>query len=224
MTDPVTPENYDPEGLERRLEQLPAEGRPAIVVLRREYAETAEHVWDALTTPARIPRWFAPIEGDLRVGGRYQVQGNASGEILACERPNRILMTWESPGQDVPPSELQLRLEPAAGGAATTLELRHSAEVPAEFWTSFGPGAVGVGWDLSFLGLALHLSNPEAEHAVEDDEAFAVSEDGIRIIEVSSAAWARASMEAGTPAEDAVAAGGRTTAFYTGRPDPDAAE
>ncbi|WP_246446806.1 hypothetical protein [Micromonospora polyrhachis] len=30
---------------------------------------------------------MGPIEGDLRVGGTFQLKDNAGGEILRCEKP-----------------------------------------------------------------------------------------------------------------------------------------
>ena len=46
-------------------------------------------MWDAVTSAERIPRWFLPISGDLRLGGRYQLEGNAGGEVLECAPPAR---------------------------------------------------------------------------------------------------------------------------------------
>ncbi|WP_267891244.1 hypothetical protein [Streptomyces dysideae] len=43
------------------------------------------------------------------------------------------------------------------------------AVVPEEFWGSFGPGAVGVGWDFVFLGLGKHLA--DGKISKEDAEA-----------------------------------------------------
>ncbi len=64
------------------------EGRPArVVVATRTYDTTVEDVWDAVTNPERIPRWFLPITGELELGGRYQLKGNAGGEITGCEPP-----------------------------------------------------------------------------------------------------------------------------------------
>ena len=37
------------------------------------------------------------------------------------------------------------------------VELEHIAHVE-EHWEQFGPGAVGIGWDLGLVGLAIHLS------------------------------------------------------------------
>ena len=72
---------------------IPAgEGRS--IRLRRRYEAPIQDVWDALTDPDRISRWFLPVSGDFRLGGRYQFEGQAGGEILACERPNRLKVTW----------------------------------------------------------------------------------------------------------------------------------
>ena len=56
---------------------------------------TAERTYPALPRrglgrdhrPDRIPRWIGgAVTGDLRLGGRYQIEGNASGEILRASR------------------------------------------------------------------------------------------------------------------------------------------
>ena len=132
-----------------------AEGRA--VRIQRTFDSPIEDVWDALTTPERISRWFLPISGDYRVGGRYQLEGNAGGEILDCDRPRRFRVTWVyGMADEGGASELEVRLAPAGDGS-TTLELEHVAIVPDEMWGQFGPGAVGVGWDGGVLGLSLHL-------------------------------------------------------------------
>ena len=73
------------------------------VLLRREYDARIDDVWDALTNPERIGRWFLPISGDYRLGGRYQFEGNAGGEIVECDRPHRLKVTWVY-GEPVLPS------------------------------------------------------------------------------------------------------------------------
>jgi hypothetical protein len=53
-----------------------------------------EDVWDAITSAERIPRRFLPVSGDLRLG-RYQLQGNAGGEITGCNPPRHLrLSMW----------------------------------------------------------------------------------------------------------------------------------
>ena len=58
------------------------------LLIRRPYEAAHEDVWDALTDPDRIVRWFLPVTGDLRPGGRFCLEGNASGDIVRCE-PHR---------------------------------------------------------------------------------------------------------------------------------------
>ena len=191
-------------------------GRGKAVVLERDYDASIEDVWDAVTSPDRISRWFLPISGDYRVGGRYQLEGNAGGEIVACERPSRFKVTWfygepETP-EDV--SEVEVRLSPIAGDR-TRLELEHVADVPADRWSEYGPGAVGVGWEGAVLGLALHL----AGGSIEDPNAWSVSDEGREFFTRSSEAWGEANLAAGADPEAAAKAVANTTAFYAPEPE-----
>lgn len=71
-----------------------ATGEGRSLLLRRSYDAAIEDVWDACTTPDRISRWLAPITGDLRPGGTFQLEGNAAGQILHCEEPHLLKVTW----------------------------------------------------------------------------------------------------------------------------------
>ncbi len=140
-------------GLEER------EGRDTrVITAGQTYDAEIADVWDAITNAERIPRWFLPISGDLRLGGRYQLEGNASGTILRCDAPELLGVTWEYGGEV---SWVDVRLSAAESGG-TTLELRHVAHVDDARWAEFGPGAVGIGWDMTLLGLAQHLSGAPA--------------------------------------------------------------
>ena len=206
--------DFDVEGhlgaLERSVSSLERDGKPArAVTLSRGFATTAEDLWHAVTNRERIPRWFLPIGGELELGGRYQLEGNAGGVVTACERPLHFAVTWEFDG-DVSWVEVRLS-DDGAGGARLTLT--HTALL-SEHWSEYGPGAVGVGWEMGLLGLALHLAQPAAPKP--DEAAFAASRDGRAFITGSSEAWGRAAVEAGTNPDAARAAAKRTTAFYTG--------
>jgi uncharacterized protein YndB with AHSA1/START domain len=185
--------------------------------LRREYDAPIVEVWDALTNPDRISRWFLPISGEYRIGGRYQLEGNAGGEILVCEVPHRLKVTWVygEVTSDADVSELEVRLS-AVDGGQTRFELEHTAVVPEDRWAEYGPGAVGVGWDQGLLGLSLHLRGG----SVDDPEAWQLSTEGREFATRSSEAWGEANRAAG--ADPAAAARGvtHTTAFYA--PDPNA--
>ena len=192
----------------RTIDSVDRDGQPTrLLVAERTYPTTVEDLWDALTTAERLPRWFLPISGDLRVGGRYQFEGQAGGEVIACEPPRRLEVTWEL-GDSI--SWLTVSLEPSGDGA--TLTLHHTAPVPQEMWDEFGPGAVGVGWELALVGLHLHVVSGEAVDAT----AFEAAEETKALMAPISEAWGEASIAAGTDPEAARAAARRTTAFYTG--------
>ena len=54
-----------------------------LLTAERHYPAEVEEVWDALTNPERVPRWLGgAVTGDLALGGRYQIEGNAGGEVL----------------------------------------------------------------------------------------------------------------------------------------------
>ena len=207
---------FDVEGqlgaAERSVSSLERDRKPArAVTLARGYATPVEDLWDAVTNRERIPRWFLPISGALERGGRYQLEGNAGGVITACHRPSHLGLTWEF-GGDV--SWVELRLSDEGAGRAR-LALTHTAHL-SEHWGEYGPGAVGVGWEMGLLGLALHLAQPTAPKP--DEAAFATSRDGRAFIAGCSAGWERAAVAAGADPDAARAAAGRTTAFYTGEP------
>jgi uncharacterized protein YndB with AHSA1/START domain len=195
--------------------RIPA-GIGRAVRLQREYDAPIDEVWDALTNPERIGRWFLPISGEYRLGGRYQLEGNAGGEIVTCDRPNRLKVTWvygvEASPEDV--SEVEIRLS-AVTDERTRVELEHTAVVPEDRWAEYGPGAVGVGWDGGVLGLALHLRGG----SIDDPIAWQMSADGRDFFSRCSVAWGEANRAAGADPEAAAKAVANTTAFYA--PDPE---
>ena len=103
-------------------------GEARTVTIARSYAAEIEDVWDACTNPERIRRWFVPVSGDLREGGQYQIEGNASGTIQRCEAPHGFSATWEYGGEV---SWIELRLTAEANGR-TRLALEHIAQVGDE--------------------------------------------------------------------------------------------
>ncbi|MEU8246883.1 SRPBCC family protein [Nonomuraea sp. NPDC048916] len=182
------------------------------IVVRRRYDAALEEVWDACTDAERIGRWFLPISGDLRLGGHFQLEGNAGGEILHCEPPHALKVTWvmgDAPGL----SEVEVRLT-AEDGDATLFELRHTAQVPPEMWSHYGPGAVGIGWDLTVLGLGLHL----AGGTISDPDAWQHSDEARRFMAASGQAWGEAFQAAGVPPEQVATVVENTIAFYIPQP------
>ena len=200
--------------IERRVVPIEVDGRPArIVTARRTYrGAVVDDVWDALTNPERLPRWFLPISGELVVGGRYQLEGNAGGEVRSCDPPREFQVTWEAMGAV---SWLTVELSEVADG--TLLELRHTQHSDHDFWRQYGPGATGVGWDLSLIGLGLHLAG-----TVQLDpagfEAWSSSAAGKAFVTGSADGWTEADIAGGADPGAARSAGRNTAAFYRGEP------
>ncbi|RUT28552.1 SRPBCC family protein [Arsenicitalea aurantiaca] len=187
-----------------------------VVIAERDYETDIEDLWNAVTDPDRIARWFMPIEGSVGLGERYQLKGNAGGEVLACDPPKEFSVTWEFGGEV---SWLTVSLSPA--GEVTRLRLEHSAHVPEEFWSQYGAGATGVGWDMALMGLGMHIKTGTATvWSPEEINAWSASADGRSFIVRSAEGWVAAAIADGDDADAARAAGERTKAFYTGDTPP----
>ena len=80
--------------MSRSVRNLERDGKPAkAVVASHVYDTDLADLWDAVTNPERLRRWFSPVTGELRLGGRYQVENNAGGTITECEPQRRIAAT-----------------------------------------------------------------------------------------------------------------------------------
>jgi uncharacterized protein YndB with AHSA1/START domain len=103
------------------------------LTMNRTLAVPTERVWRALTDPAALAAWFWPqrfaptAEVDLRVGGRYRIDGPAvgmavSGEYVTVEPPHKLAFTWVWDGE---PDETLVTIELTPVAAGTELALRH---------------------------------------------------------------------------------------------------
>jgi uncharacterized protein YndB with AHSA1/START domain len=183
-------------------------GEARVVSIGQTYPTDADDLWEACTNFERIPRWFLPISGEPSVGGRYQLEGNACGEILSCDPPQSFTATWEC-GDNV--SWIEARII-AEGPQRARLELDHICHVD-DHWEQFGPGAVGIGWELGMVGLTVHLSSGRRVDP-EAGAEWAASPDGRRFVELSGQAWCAANIAAGGDPDWARAAAERTAAAY----------
>jgi uncharacterized protein YndB with AHSA1/START domain len=198
----------------RTVRNFEKDGKPAsTVTLTRLYDTSAEDLWDALTNANRIPRWFLPIEGELKLGGKYQLKGNAGGTITACTPPAHFAATWEFGGGV---SWIDVKVTAERDQARMTLD--HTAIIE-DHWNQFGPGAVGIGWDLAVMGLAQHLAtgvSPDHEAA----EAWMGSPNGKAFMSESGEFWRAAHVASGVDPASAKERSDRTIAFYRGEPPP----
>ena len=194
----------------REVRTAERDGQPTkVVIARRSYATDQSDLWDCLTNPDRIPRWFSPVSGDLELGGNYQIEGNAGGVIETCVEPETFSLTWVYGGGT---SWVTVNLQPADDG--TTLELIHEAPIWKEFWDQYGPGATGVGWALALLALHQHVTTGEP-WATENETAFLSSPAGTTFLELTAAAWGEAAIADGDSPDAAKAAADACVVFYT---------
>lgn len=184
------------EAISRTVEKKESEsGEKVGVQMRRRYRAPIADVWSALTDPQRLERWFYPLSGDLQAGGSFQLEGNAGGDILECEPPHMLKLTWGGPT-----SLVELRLTQDSD-TDTILELEHT--VPIEMAQS-GAGAlyVGPGWDGALMGLDLHLSGG----VIDDPTAAANTPEVIEFSRRSIRSWTAAIESSGTATSDEIAA------------------
>ena len=195
------------------------------VVLSAAYDTTVEDLWDAVTTAERIARWFLPVSGELRLGGRYQLEGNAGGEVTACDPPNGFDATWVIQMPDMPEpavSWIEVRIT-AEGDDRARLTLTHVAEVDDTMWAQFGPGAVGIGWDQGLLGLHLHITSGGATVDPAEVLPWIASDEGKRFTTLAGEGWYAAEVAAGVDEAEARRHADATIEAYTSW-DPTAGE
>ncbi|MEU1629697.1 SRPBCC domain-containing protein [Streptomyces sp. NPDC020096] len=138
------------------------------VRIRRGFPAPLDEVWDACTTRERVSLWFLPVTGDLRIGGKYQLETYAEGEILRCTAPDLLSVTMDFQGL---PGEAELRL--STGDGETVLQFEHTMAVDATAWAAVAPD-IGSGWEVALNYLATHLRGEPIDKSTfptpEDDE------------------------------------------------------
>lgn len=174
-------------------QQATASGATVVVTVSRRLAAPVSDVWSALTEPDHVRRWFLPLTGDLRAGGTYQLEGNASGDIVTCQPPAHLVITFGGAS-----SLVDLRL--TADGRQTLLEFDHT--VPIEMAGSMaGALYVGPGWDGAMMSLNQYLADQLTEAptvAAESSQSQAFSTESID-------AWTTIVQASGTTDADAIA-------------------
>ena len=137
-------------------------GHALMVVMGRTIGQPVGEVWSALAEPARLGEWMAEPSGDLRRGGTYSLPDGSHGDILRCDPPRLLTVSWIREGSQ--PAELELHL--AAEDSQTRIELLY-ASVRKGFAVTAAPGAGiwtgGAGWEffLDMLEEYLDGSIPE---------------------------------------------------------------
>ncbi|RLV48990.1 SRPBCC family protein [Nocardioides mangrovicus] len=128
----------------------------ATVRFERRYPTTPADLWDALTSPERLVRWFAPVEGDLREGGEFTIHFD-DGDVPRCRvvscSPTHA-STWER-HHEHGSSLVEVGVESADDGGSV-LRLVHS-RLPAPNAAEYG-----AGWQAYVQSLTAYLDGVES--------------------------------------------------------------
>ncbi|PZR14548.1 MAG: polyketide cyclase [Archangium gephyra] len=166
------------------------------ITASRVFDTTPEEVWDAISNPERIPRWFLPVKVELEGGRTFSFEDAAHGQLEACEAGHRLSFTWEFAG-DIGWIDVTLHQE----HRHTRITVEHVAFVSDEQWQKFGPGLLGLGWEQTLLRLAVHLDSGVAVVPGPFLE-WLQTPNGKQFIQGASDAWAEAAVKAnGDPVE-----------------------
>jgi uncharacterized protein YndB with AHSA1/START domain len=134
-----------------------------VVRIEDRYDTAIEDLWEALTDPGRLARWFGQVEGDLRSGGEFRTYIAAAdiegtGRVEACEPPRLLLLTTRETqesyqrGQGVPPYDevIEVTLTPDGDQTIVVIEVRGLPLDKIAFY--------GAGWQIHAEHLAAYLA------------------------------------------------------------------
>lgn len=235
------------DAVSRSVEVERGDGTVALTArLRTTLGGAPSELWPELTEADRLAQWYGPVEIDPAqsdptesdpterdltgsesaaatpetdgAGARtFRTVGGAHGRVLALAPPHQLDLTWEY-ADNV--DRLEIRLDPEEDGTSR-LTLQQIARLPEATFDAFGPGAVGIGWDIAILGFVartgawreLRLDVPVAS------PAWLASPEGADIVRAWSIRWAAASVAAGTDEDAARRAENETTRAYGGTVD-----
>jgi len=137
-----------------------------VVRIEDRYDTTIEDLWEALTDPARLARWYGRVQGDLRLGGQFRTYIESAdiegtGRVDACEPPRRLRVTTRETdesyrrGQGVPPYDqgIEVTLTPVGEQTNLVIEIRGMPLDKVAFY--------GVGWQIHAEQLAACLHDRE---------------------------------------------------------------
>jgi uncharacterized protein YndB with AHSA1/START domain len=132
------------------------------VHFERRYPATPAEVWSAITEPDRVARWLAPLT--MVAEDRYRLDFGddhaTTGEVLRCDAPHALVVTWDFPGE--PTSRVDVEVRPDGDGALLVLD---HTRLPLDQGAGYG-----AGWEAHLAGLEALVSDAPAP---DWDERFA---------------------------------------------------
>jgi uncharacterized protein YndB with AHSA1/START domain len=151
----------------RVLASLGSADGAGVVRLEDRFDTTVEDLWEALTDPARLSRWYGQVEGDLRPGGRIRTYIEAAdiestGRVEVCQPPRRMTLTSRETdesyqrGRGVPPYDQTIEVALTTVGNQTDLVVEIKG-MPLDKIAFYG-----AGWQIHIEHLADHLNGRQS--------------------------------------------------------------
>jgi uncharacterized protein YndB with AHSA1/START domain len=116
------------------------------------YDTDIDDLWEACTTPERLARWIADVEGDLRLGGEFQARftsgWHGTGRVQECEPPQHLVVLTRQEGEL---DECVIEATLSSEGNRTSLVIEERG-VPVEDLPAYG-----AGWQVHLEDLGAHL-------------------------------------------------------------------
>lgn len=127
-----------------------AAGIPDELVRRIEVRAPRDRVWQAITTPELLLRWFPTrvAEVELRVGGAMRLGWDEGGDeaiIDLVDPPTRFVFRWRPADTDRPYTTVTFHLEERDGVTTVTLTERGFASLPDQIHAQSYDGNA-AGW------------------------------------------------------------------------------
>lgn len=187
-----------------------------VLTLRTNISRAPARLWPLLTRAPELARWFGPVGGELREGGRFEAPGGVTGRILQVQEPHRVRLSWEQEGLEGP---LLLRLDPEDDGT-TQLTLRRTVLLDAAELDRTGPGALALDWEIVLLALAAHTDGWHAtclEPVPVPTPQWQRSPQGRSMVRAWAVRWAAEAIAAGVDEDTARRGESETVRRHLGR-------
>jgi uncharacterized protein YndB with AHSA1/START domain len=145
----------DSRGGHRVVGSLRASDGVGVVRMEDRYDTDIDDLWSALTDPARLARWVAEVDGDLRIGAgfhaRFTSGWEGAGRVDTCEPPRSLQVTL-SPGEE---DETVIDARLFGEGESTRLVIEERGFPLSEL------ASHGAGWQAHIEDFAAYLAGRE---------------------------------------------------------------
>ena len=121
------------------------------------YAVPPNRVYEALTDPKLLARWFVEkAQVTLRKGGAFRLTWHGgykmNAQVRTADAPNRLSLTWIDRFEDQKVFETHVRFDLRRKGKGTILTVTHRGFKKGKRWTALY-GAIESGWAYYLMNL-----------------------------------------------------------------------